>query len=786
MSLAQRWIESGEQPADWYDLAGKARFHPRDDELVAALQSLSAQARGYQGHWQPELTARSQQVQQQVQQAIGVFSAAERRKQYDEQLWQQIRQAFAKEFAGGAASGEAVRRWLRMMQHVHPSRLEESVLRLTRGGAGPEGAATSAATVVVAKDATVPAPQKAAQYAPAANTESAPPAAAKARPPAPPPPRTADKPDDYGALWIVGSALATTILTVLVLFWFFGHRFRGGAVAQNNPPDNAASTPSSEPAVESTPPVNPPEPQPNPAPQPPPAETPPATAPPVDPTPPMPAPAPPAPAPAETTPPAPAPAPTPAPILATSPAPATGARQSFNFGRPVHAIAYSGSGKTLAVGGEGGEIALWEPATGAQQRVTESFSGCTSLAYSNSGRSLAIGTADGEVLIWNVTTSKPERTLKHADLADVRAAVWSGGAGEPTVIVGDGSGVLRIFSATSGNQQSVLDLAIDAGPIEALARGSKSPPLLFSAHLDGTVAIWNLGGRNIQKLLAVSGASVLEALGKPNAVGSKGADVTAWAHDVCYGLALSPDEKLLAVAARDLELWELDSPRYAVRRRQLPGADGDKAYRYVAISGDGAIVAAGSAAGVCTLVETQSWNVIAHETMPAAVTALAWNPSDRTRLAVATQDGQVTVLPLAGAAHRRTAPDFDVAKLLETAKTLVTDENWYDAARLLNAAAAYQLSVADKREFDNIRFKAKKAVQELVDAVSPKSIPADEVEAAAGDLQLAIDIDPAGPLGKQACDKLKQLPATTPESLARQAEAAAKAPPGRSKVRKRP
>ena len=484
----------------------------------------------------------------------------------------------------------------------------------------------------------------------------------------------------------------------------------------------------------------------------------------------------------------PAPAPTPTPTAA----PAAGARQSFNFGRAVHAIAYSGSGKTLAVGGEGGEISFWEPASNAQQRVTEAFSACTSLAYSNSGRSLAIGTADGEVLIWNVTTSKPERTLKHADLSDVRSVAWSGGAGEPLVIVGDGGGAVRMFSATSGNQQSVLDLAVDAGPIQALVRGSKSPPLIFTGHLDGTVAVWNLGGRSIQKLLCGSGASVLEALAKPNASSSKEADVTAWGHEMCYALAVSPDEKLLAVAARDLELWELDSPRYAVRRRQLPGADGDKAYRYVAISADGAIVAAGSAAGICTLVETQSWTVLAQETMPAAVTALAFNPSDRTRLAVATQDGQVTVIPLTGMAQKRAAPDFDVAKLIETAKTLVTDEEWYDAARLLNAAAAFQLSVADKREFDNIRFKAKKAVQGLVDAVNPKSIPADEIEDAAGNLQLAIDIDPAGPLGKEARDKLKQLPATTPESLAKQAEAADKAaattkmPPGRSKVRKRP
>src|SRR5262245_24303882 len=170
MSLAARWIESGEHPADLYELAGQARFHPRAEDVVAALTALAKDARGYQGHWRAELGARSQLVQERIQQAIGVFSSPQARQQYDDQLWQQIRVAFTKEFSSGgpAASGDAVRRWLRMMQHVHPSRLEESVIRLTRGGSVPAGASlSSTSTVVAAKDATQTAPPKAAAPAPA-------------------------------------------------------------------------------------------------------------------------------------------------------------------------------------------------------------------------------------------------------------------------------------------------------------------------------------------------------------------------------------------------------------------------------------------------------------------------------------------------------------------------------------------------------------------------------------------------------------------------------------------
>jgi WD40 repeat protein len=484
---------------------------------------------------------------------------------------------------------------------------------------------------------------------------------------------------------------------------------------------------------------------------------------------------------------------TPAPTVPqpTTPQPAAdGARQSFDFGKPVHAIAWNADGKTLAIGGEGGQVALWEPATNQAPRVTEAFAGCTSLAFSASGRTLAIGTAGGEVLIWNVTTGKAERSLKHADLSDVRAAVWTQGSSDPLVAIGDDGGAVRLFSASSGTQQAVLGLASEAGPVQALARGSKSPPLLFAAHLDGTVALWNVAGKNIVKILAPSGAPLLDKLNKDTAATSMSAEVTTWPHDSCYALALSPDEKFLAVAARDLDLWELDSPRYAIRSRLLPGADDAKAYRHATFSSDGKLLAAANSQGTWTLVDPQSWTVLLHETLPAAVTALAWHATDRRLLAIATENGHVTLVSVpADVASRRAAPDFEPAKLLITAKKLVDDEEWHDCTRLIAVVSAYQLSLADRKEFDNLRFKVKKAVQELVSAVNPKATPPDEQESAALNLQLAIDLDPAGQLGKEAREKLKQLPARSLETIAKANEAAAKATAanrGRTKKARRP
>jgi hypothetical protein len=170
------------------------------------------------------------------------------------------------------------------------------------------------------------------------------------------------------------------------------------------------------------------------------------------------------------------------------------------------------------------------------------------------------------------------------------------------------------------------------------------------------------------------------------------------------------------------------------------------------------------------------------------VTALAWHP-DRRLLAIATENGHVTLVPLpADIASRRAAPDFEPARLLATAKALVDNEEWHDCMRLLAVTSAYQLSLADKREFDNLRFKVKKEVQGLVSAVNPKATPPDELETAALNLQLAIDVDPAGQLGKEAREKLKQLPARTLEAVAKANEAATKAaaPKIRPKKTRRP
>jgi hypothetical protein len=326
-----------------------------------------------------------------------------------------------------------------------------------------------------------------------------------------------------------------------------------------------------------------------------------------------------------------------------------------------------------------------------------------------------------------------------------------------------------MFSANSGNQQAVLELATDAGSVQTLAVTSKPRPLLVSGHLDGSILIWNTVSKNVEQCLVAPDASVLAALEKAGGSNAKSAEVTYCGHDTCFGVSLSPDGKLLAVGARDLELWELDAPHYMVRRRFLPGADDAKAWRPVAFSKDGSLLATGNAEGTLAILDVASWSVLLQEKFPGSILALDWHPTDSRKLALGTTDGQVVVVPLANDINtQRAVPDFEVAKLLETTKTLATDENWHDCARLLSVLSAYQVPIAEKNELDLVRLSARKAVEELVDAIDPKSLPAEEIDDATMNLQLAIDIDPAAQhqVGRQARAVLKAIPIRTPATIA--------------------
>ena len=772
-SRIAEWIEGGEMPADEYALAGVARFHPRGEDVLAALGALNSENEKFLGHWQPHVADRAKKVQRRIDAARKTFAAAAVRQAYDEWLSGQIREAYGREFrpGGGAATADAVRRWLRLVQHVHASRIEELTLRLMRGEkGGPEPAAKDEpAAVKPESSATAPAHRE----ADASRSPQNVPVHWEANVSRSPVRKAADAPDDFGLLWIIGSAIVTTMVCLTLLLVLFGDRIgaRGrspGPVAQPPADDKPEPSPANPPPAPPAEAPAPAEPSTDPGPEIPASDSadsspePPPTDPPAESPDPRPAP-----------PTAPAPMPTPA---ANPPPPApqpAGGRPTLAFGRAVHTLAWDAAGKQLAVGGEGNEIVLWNVAGNSASRLAEAFSGCTALAFSPNGRMLAAASSDGPVFVWNATTWKPEKSIRHSDLVDVRSLAWLESNADPQIAVGDAAGCVRLFSPTQGNLIAVLDQAAKCGPAQALAVPSRSRPVVVSAHLDGTVVLWNAGSnRSIQRCLTPHGGTIVEALAEPSAAASKLAELTLCDHSVCYHIAASRDEKLLAVAARDLELWELDAPRFLVRKRLLPGND-TQAYRLAAFSSKADLLAAADSTGVVTIIDVGTWTVLSQEKQPAAVLSIVWHPGEP-KLAIGRDDGTVIVIPVTGAMlSQRAAPEFDPARLLATAQTLVTDENWYDCSRLVSVISAFRVPQAEKPNLDRLRLAARSGMQALVSKIKPGDVTLDDLDDATHNLQLAIDIDSAGSLGKQARDLMRQLPARTPAAVAKAEKSAA-------------
>jgi WD40 repeat protein len=426
----------------------------------------------------------------------------------------------------------------------------------------------------------------------------------------------------------------------------------------------------------------------------------------------------------------------------------------------VHALAWNGAGDRLAVGGDGDTVRIWDVTKGVEAKILkESFPSCSSLSFGKG--KLAAATGQGTVYVWNSATWKLEASLRHADMQDAKAVAW-GSSTDPQVIVGDSEGNLRFLSVSGGNQTGAIELAKSAGGIQALVATGKSRPIWVSGHLDGTVLIWSAAGKNVLNCLASSGASVLDAMVQPNAGASKSAQLTPQGREVCYDLAVSPDERLLAVAAQDVDLWELDSKNYLVRRRFVNGAKNDTGYRAAEFSSDSKLLAVGAGDGTLAIIDIAAWTAVYQEKFPGPINRVAWRTGATRQLAIACEDGTAVVLTLGKDATSATVQSLlDPKQILTEAQQNATDEDWGTLAQRISYLSIYRLPSTDKNTLDSLRLKARKGAQALATSLNPKTVPQEELAEAADTLQQAIDLDPSGEGGKAAREALRQLPPLT-------------------------
>lgn len=157
----------------------------------------------------------------------------------------------------------------------------------------------------------------------------------------------------------------------------------------------------------------------------------------------------------------------------------------------IRALAFSADGATLAAGGGlpgvGGEIKLWNPATGALVKTMTGHADCVyGLAWRPDGKQIATASYDKTVRLWDVEKGQSTAELKeHAEA--VYAAAYSTSGKYLATAGADKS--IRVWDANTGKRLYTL-----AGHTDAVNALSFHPTadLLVSCAMDKTARVWNL------------------------------------------------------------------------------------------------------------------------------------------------------------------------------------------------------------------------------------------------------------------------------------------------------
>jgi eukaryotic-like serine/threonine-protein kinase len=289
----------------------------------------------------------------------------------------------------------------------------------------------------------------------------------------------------------------------------------------------------------------------------------------------------------------------------------------YAFSRDKKKVAYATRGK----------LAVFDIEHGSERRFADHKVAYRSIAISTGGELVAAGDQEGSVIVWDVATGA-SRTFKGHPREVAHIAISPDGR---WIASGGQDRTLRLWDVTSKATSSAAALVFEGheGQVQSLVFSADSRQIV-SAGTDRAVRVWDLAGREGRVL--------------------RGFD------DMIYRAVLSPDGGTIAASSLDhtVRIWDLAS----VGGRILSVHDGPVVA--LGASPDGKIVASASNDGVVRVIDltanldrprgTRSGpgeGVTLLRGRKAPALDLIVSP-DGKRVALATEDGAVSVWPVGG------------------------------------------------------------------------------------------------------------------------------------------
>lgn len=204
-------------------------------------------------------------------------------------------------------------------------------------------------------------------------------------------------------------------------------------------------------------------------------------------------------------------------------------------GAGAASIALAGDGRTLAAGGGGDGITLWNLSDGKALRTLPG-AGVAAVAFSPEGTTLAAADGHGTIKLWGLTDGRVLKTLSgHSGFVDALAFSSDG----RMLASGGADKTVRLWDPASGRE--LRSLVGHTAPVTSVAFSPREP-LLATSDESGLIKLWDSGsGRELHSLRGHT--------------------------DLVESVAFSPDGHVLASASSDstVRLWDIPSGEERLR-----------------------------------------------------------------------------------------------------------------------------------------------------------------------------------------------------------------------------